>query len=574
MKTSLLLVFLAAQASAQTAGTWTQKSPATSPPPRSYHAMAYDSAHGQVVLFGGMAVYPSLQTYADTWVWDGTNWTQKMTSNSPTPRSGHAMAYDSAHGQVVLFGGFDPNGNVLNDTWVWDGNNWTQEQVPLSPPPRAGHGMAYDTPHGQVVLFGGTPPGVIIVGPGLNTGSFYNDTWLWNGTAWTQASPATNPTGVAGTALAYDSTHQQTVLFGGNNTNNQDTNQTWVWNGVNWTQKLPQPSPPARDSQAMTFDSVHGQTVIFGGSFSLDDTWVWDGTNWTQEMPQTSPPALEDAAMAFDSAHGQAVLFGAITTSETWIWVGAALVPSPTVTSVISASGFGGAAAAASGSWVEIYGSNLASTTRQWGGSDFNGNNAPTSLSNVEVTIGGQKAFVYYISPGQVDAQVPSNIGQGPLPLTLTNASGTSTAVNLTVNATEPGLLATTSFKIGGNQYVVAQLPDGNYVLPAGSIAGVNSRPAMPGETIVVYGIGFGSVTPSFPAGQIVTQSNQLVATLEVQFAQTPAQLLYAGLAPSLIGLYQFNIVVPAVADSNLVPFTFSLGGVNGTQTVYTAVQQ
>ncbi|MGB7762688.1 MAG: IPT/TIG domain-containing protein [Bryobacteraceae bacterium] len=246
----------------------------------------------------------------------------------------------------------------------------------------------------------------------------------------------------------------------------------------------------------------------------------------------------------------------------------------PEPAAVISAGEFGGASTVAPGTWVEIYGSNLASTTRQWTTADFNGINAPTSIDGVQVTIGGQEAFVDYVSPGQVNAQLPSNIGQGSFQLTVTSAGVTSAPVNVTVNATRPGLLASPSFDIGGNQYVVAQAADGTYILPAGSIAGINSRPARPNETIVIYGIGFGTVTPATPAGQIVSGSTQLTAPLQVWFGSSPAQLSYAGLAPGYVGLYQFNIVVPAVADSDLVPLTFSLGGVAGTQTLYTAVHQ
>jgi uncharacterized protein (TIGR03437 family) len=193
----------------------------------------------------------------------------------------------------------------------------------------------------------------------------------------------------------------------------------------------------------------------------------------------------------------------------------------------------------------------------------------------VKVTIGDQSAFIDYISPGQVNAQLPSGIGPGSLPLTVTSGNSTSTPVNITVNATEPGLLAPPQFKIGANQYVVAQLSDGTYVLPTGAIAGVSSRPARPGETVVIYGVGFGSVVPNIPAGQIVTAANQLSATLQFLFGQTPAQQVpYAGLAPAYVGLYQFNIVVPQVPDNDLVPLTFNLGGAPGTQTLYTAVHQ
>jgi uncharacterized protein (TIGR03437 family) len=250
----------------------------------------------------------------------------------------------------------------------------------------------------------------------------------------------------------------------------------------------------------------------------------------------------------------------------------------PSISNVVTASSFGGFSSAAPGSWVEIYGLNLAPDTRGWAGTDFSGNNAPTSLDGVSVSIGGQAAFVDYVSPTQVNAQLPSGITSvatnGMFPLTVTNGNVTSSPYNLTLNPTQPGLLATTQFKIGANQYVVAQLPDGNYVLPAGAIADVNSRPAKPGETIVIYGLGFGAVTPNIPAGEIVTQSNQLSSNLQIYFGGTPAQVPYAGLAPGFVGLYQFNVTVPTVTASNPVPFTFSLDGVAGTQTLVTAVQE
>jgi uncharacterized protein (TIGR03437 family) len=193
------------------------------------------------------------------------------------------------------------------------------------------------------------------------------------------------------------------------------------------------------------------------------------------------------------------------------------------------------------------------------------------------VSIGGQAAFVDYISPTQVNAQLPSNIATGGVQqLTVANGGTTSEPVNITVNATEPGLLASASFKVGANQYVVAQLSDGTYVLPTSAIPGINSRPAHPGETIVIYGVGFGAVTPNIPAGQVVTESNQLVAPFEILFGPTPAPspLVYFGLAPNLVGAYQFNIVVPTVPDNDLVPLTFTLGGVPGTQTLFTAVRR
>lgn len=240
---------------------------------------------------------------------------------------------------------------------------------------------------------------------------------------------------------------------------------------------------------------------------------------------------------------------------------------------VISASAFGGARAAAPGSFVEIYGSNLATVTRGWSGSDFNNGDAPTSLSGTSVTIGGQAAYVAYVSPGQVNVQIPSSAGQGSQPLIVKTAAGSSAAYPLTINATEPGLLAPAPFNIGAKQYIAAFFPDGSLALPPGTVAGVNSHRAKPGDTVTLYGTGFGPVTPNIPAGQIPGEGNTLLLPLTVSFGTATATVTYDGLAPSLVGVYQFNVVVPNVSSSDTVPVTFTLNGVPGTQTLYIPVR-
>ena len=240
---------------------------------------------------------------------------------------------------------------------------------------------------------------------------------------------------------------------------------------------------------------------------------------------------------------------------------------------VVTALAFGGFTSVAPGSWVEIYGSNLASGSRSWTGADFNGATAPVSLDGTSVRIGGQAAFVDYISPGQVNAQIPSGVAAGPQPITVMTAVGTSAAYTVTVNPAQPGLLAPPSFKLGGTQYVTAMFPDGvTYMLPPGAIAGVPSRRARPGDTIVLYGVGFGPVTPNIPAGQTVQQSNTLATPIQIFFGQARATLSYSGLAPNAVGLYQFNVVVPNVPAGDNVPLTFTLGGAAGTQSLAIAI--
>lgn len=240
---------------------------------------------------------------------------------------------------------------------------------------------------------------------------------------------------------------------------------------------------------------------------------------------------------------------------------------------VISAAAFGGSTSIGPGSWIEIYGQNFAATGREWAGADFSGSTAPTTLDGIKVTVGGQPAYVRYISSGQVNAQVSSSTGTGQQPVVVTNGTGSSTPYNINVNATQPGLLAPASFILNGKQYLAAFLSNGtSFVGPPNLISGAATLYPAPGDTIITYGIGFGPTTPSIVAGQIVSQSNQLSLPIAMSFAGSPVTFRYAGLAPGFVGLYQFNIVVPKIANSDAVPITYSVGGVASTQTLYTAV--
>lgn len=247
----------------------------------------------------------------------------------------------------------------------------------------------------------------------------------------------------------------------------------------------------------------------------------------------------------------------------------------PAVTGGVQSAGqFGAFPSVAPGSWMEIYGSNLAIDSRQWSGGDFVGLAAPTLLDGTTVTIGGQAAYIDYIGGGQVNAQVPSNVPTGQQQLTVKTAYGTSAAYTVTVNATQPGLYAPQWAVINGTQYVGALFPDGRtFVMPPGAVPGIPSQRAKAGDTIVLYGIGFGSVNGDVSAGQIVQAQNTLALPLRIFIGGTQATVRYQGLAPNYVGLYQFNVVVPSVPSGDSVPVTFDLGGTAGKQTLYIAAQ-
>ena len=160
-------------------------------------------------------------------------------------------------------------------------------------------------------------------------------------------------------------------------------------------------------------------------------------------------------------------------------------------TGIVTASNFGGYPAAAPGSFIEIYGSNLAGAAQAWGSGNFNGINAPTSLGGVYVTINNVPAYVSYVSPTQVNVQVPANVPtEASVSVVVTYNGEASTSVNLAMRPYEAGLLAPPSFNVGGKQYVEAFHADGG-IVSNGKIPNVPSSPAAPGETIVFYGVEF-----------------------------------------------------------------------------------
>lgn len=239
--------------------------------------------------------------------------------------------------------------------------------------------------------------------------------------------------------------------------------------------------------------------------------------------------------------------------------------PSINKDGVVSSTAFGGFRTAARGSWLEVYGSNLAQGTREWASSDFIDGKAPTSLAGTSVTIGGRPAYVAYVSPGQVNVQIPDTLPAGQHDVVVKSPQGTSVAYKVTVDEVQPGLFAPPTLSSGGRQYAGVILADG-------SVASVTAPKVRPGDTVTLYGIGFGSVAPNLAAGEIVRNANSVVLPLQFFFGDAPATVTYAGLAPGTLGLYQINVVVPQVPASDAIPLRFKLNGTDGAQSLFTAV--
>ena len=269
------------------------------------------------MLFGGDS---SGQIYGDTWTWRA-GWHPTSPATSPSARSGPAMAYDGAAGNIVLFGGVNSAGTALSDTWTWDGNNWTQEFPAASPPGRQFdlQGMAYDAATQTVVLFGGFDSGLNALG----------DTWTWDGKAktWIQQFPASSPS-PRRAPIAYDDVTRTVVLVGGDKDDGQITyNDTWTWDGITWTQQFPASAPSARSSASIAFDAHIGAVILFGGYGPwpdvLTDTWAWNGTTWMKISPATVPPDRYSAGMDYDPVNKAVLMFGGysstVVRSDTWL---------------------------------------------------------------------------------------------------------------------------------------------------------------------------------------------------------------------------------------------------------------
>ena len=245
------------------------------PPGRYAASMA--SLGGIVVLFGGQGALGT--TLADTWTWNGTVWSE-VAASGPSPRSGAAMA--ALGNEIVLFGGFgvgpgSPDAQSLGDTWTFDGSTWTPHDVP-SPAARDSAMMA--SLAGQVVLYGGRSQS-----DGLD---YFDDTWTWDGSTWANIGVAGPPSRSNAVLVPLNG---KLLLFGGEcycgGTSGTFYADTWTWDGATWT--LLDASAPAATEAVMA--PFQGKAILFGGLtpdqgsgalLDSSETSVWDGASWTQ----------------------------------------------------------------------------------------------------------------------------------------------------------------------------------------------------------------------------------------------------------------------------------------------------
>jgi uncharacterized protein (TIGR03437 family) len=291
---------------------------------------------------------------------------------------------------------------------------------------------------------------------------------------------------------------------------------------------------PSNPSTVYAFDELQSANYNFYRSTDSGASW----TDFT--MPSLSnnslfPPPFNDLVIVPPASSGTS---GPPAISANGVVNGASLQP-----------GF------AANSWVTIFGSNLASTTDTWSSFIVNGN-LPTVVDGVRVTMGGKPAYVYFVSPGQINVLAP-DVAPGPVAVTVTTAGGTSAIFTATASQYGPAF-----FLWPGNQ-PVATRQDYSYAAKAGTFSGATTTPAKPGEVLILWVTGLGPTIPAAPGGVAIPgDQTYSTATLPTVIINNTAATVYgAALAPGSAGLYQIAITVPATLADGDWPIQAIIGG-------------
>ena len=223
----------------------------------------------------------------------------------------------------------------------------------------------------------------------------------------------------------------------------------------------------------------------------------------------------------------------------------------PAITLVANAEGE--SPAIAPNTWVEIKGLSLSqgNDARNWTNSDFLNNQLPAKLDGSSATVNGKTAYVYYISPSQINILTPPDAMSGPVAVQVTN-NGQTAAFIAQAQSISPSF-----FVFNGGPYVAATHANGAYIGTTTLFPG-QTTPAKPGETIVLYANGFGSTSTPVVSGSI-NQSGSLATMPAIKIGAVAASVQFAGLVAP--GQYQFNVVVPSTLADGDQTVTATYGG-------------
>ena len=228
----------------------------------------------------------------------------------------------------------------------------------------------------------------------------------------------------------------------------------------------------------------------------------------------------------------------------------------PVVDRVTDGANYG--AAVSPGSWLSVSGRNLmppGQVARIWAAGDFQGSQLPTSLNGVSVTVDAKPAAIYYVSASQLNIQVPDTATRGYVAVQVSHSGGVATGSVLMQSASP--VLFQVAQGAKGQLYPAATAADGTLICDPAVLSG--SRPARPGETIVLYGTGFGATSPAEPAGIVIANPALLAQPVSATLGGETAIVAYAGLISP--GLDQINVQVPSGLASGQYPLALNVNG-------------
>lgn len=221
------------------------------------------------------------------------------------------------------------------------------------------------------------------------------------------------------------------------------------------------------------------------------------------------------------------------------------------------------------GSLISIFGTSLAASTAAADSVPLS-----TSLSDASVTINGVAAPLSYASPGQINAQVPWEVQPGSAAVVVSRPNGVSPTVTIQVTPSSPGIFSFHSFD--GRSFAIAQNAD-DFMLawPANAMPGLTTVPVKHGQVLIIYATGLGPVNPTPATGDMAgAQLSNAVTMPTVMVGGVTAQVQFAGMSPSFVGVNQLNIVVPADAPTGSnVPLQIATSDGTSSDQVVIAVQ-
>lgn len=288
------------------------------PAPRRYHSFAYDGESHRIIMVGGQSKFTgdlSMLGKDNTWSYDSENnlWSWLNPVSEPTRLLGSQLVYDEESDRVISYGGGEGLGLTavgVGDTWAYDFNNNYWEQLSAGPLRRFGARMAYDSESDKVILFGGSDLDFVSGSQGDQSVS-YNETWVYdlNTDTWTNMQPDLSPPGRWYQPMAYNSTADLVILWGGTDYagNPADDGTVWAYdyNTNTWEEFSPSEGPnpePGREGAGMVYDQESDKLILYGGDAFGSETWAYDieDNSWTLMDDANSPAgALNLSFFAF-----------------------------------------------------------------------------------------------------------------------------------------------------------------------------------------------------------------------------------------------------------------------------------